>query len=100
MSVARSAATSAAIVLLAAAVACRDDDVGVREQTAGDSLRAAALADEAVLKEMRSSDTAGRIIYDPPPDLSLASAQSRRPDIFKAPAPATKTATPAAGTTR
>jgi hypothetical protein len=96
MNVARRAATAAATVLVAAAFACGDDEVGVRGQTAGDSLRAAALADEAVLKELRSTDSGGRLVYDPPPDLSLASAQSRRPDIFKAPAAPAKAATPAA----
>ncbi len=37
---------------------------------------------------MRPSVSGVRIIYDKPPDLSLASAQLRRPDIFKAPTPA------------
>lgn len=64
------------------AAACGDDDVDVREGASG------MLADSAVLASMRSVDTAGRIIYDPAPDLSLTSAQQRRPEIFRPPAPA------------
>jgi hypothetical protein len=59
--------------------ACGDDDVGIREGASG------MLADPAVLEAMRSVDTAGRIIYEPPPDLSLTSAQQRRPEIFRPP---------------
>ena len=61
--------------------ACGDNDVDIREGASG------MLADSAVLASMRSVDTAGRIIYDPPPDLSLTSAQQRRPEIFRPPAP-------------
>jgi hypothetical protein len=69
-------------------VACGDDDVDIREGER--TTPSGMLADEEVLKEMRSTDSGGRVIYDPPPDLSLASAQQRRPDIFRAPgAPAT-----------
>ena len=64
-----------------ALVSCKDDDVDVREGASG------MLADSAVLAAMRSVDTAGRIIYDPAPDLSLATAQQRRPEIFKPPTP-------------
>lgn len=65
-----------------ALVSCQDDDVDVRERASG------MLADSAVLAAMRSVDTAGRIIYDAPPDLSLTSAQQRRPEIFRPPTPA------------
>jgi hypothetical protein len=61
--------------------ACGDDDVDVREGASG------MLADSAVLAQMRDTGTIGRIIYDAPPDLSLASAQQRRPEIFRPPAP-------------
>ena len=64
-----------------ALVACKDDEVDVRERASG------MLADSAVLAAMRSVDTAGRIIYDAPPDLSLTSAQQRRPEIFRPPPP-------------
>jgi hypothetical protein len=65
-----------------------DDDVDIREGERTTS--SAMLADEEVLKQMRSSDSGGRIIYAPPPDLSLTSAQQRRPDLFRPPgAPAT-----------
>lgn len=69
-------------VLTAALVmtACGDDDVDVREGASG------MLADSAVLAQMRDTVTVGRIIYDAPPDLSLASARQRRPEIFRPPA--------------
>jgi hypothetical protein len=62
-------------------VSCKDGDVDIREGTSG------MLADSAVLQAMRSSDSLGRIIYDAAPDLSLASAQQRRPEIFRPPTP-------------
>ena len=71
------------IVLAVLALAsCKEDDVDVREGPTG------MLADSAVLQAMRSTDSLGRIIYDAAPDLSLASAQQRRPEIFRPPAPA------------
>jgi len=73
-----------------ALASCGDDDVDVSERPSG------MLADSAVLAAMRSSDTLGRVIYDPAPDLSLASAQQRRPEIFRPPGPAPA---PAARTT-
>jgi hypothetical protein len=83
MKLSRIAVLSIAVVL--ALVACGEDEVDVREGASG------MLADSAVLAAMRSVDTAGRIVYDPPADLSLANAQKRRPEIFRpppAPAPA------------
>jgi hypothetical protein len=80
----RPALRAPARCMLAAALvlaACGDDDVDVREAASG------MLADSAVLASMRSVDTAGRIIYEPAPDLSLTSAQQRRPEIFRPPAP-------------
>ena len=73
---------------------CGDDDVDVSERPSG------MLADSAVLAEMRSSDTLGRVIYDPAPDLSLASAQQRRPEIFRPPTPAPATQATPKDTTR
>ena len=61
-----------------------DDDAGMREGR-GSTM----LADSAVLAAMRDTVTVNRIIYDPAPDLSLSSAQQRRPEIFRPPAPAT-----------
>ena len=80
----------APFVLMAgfALASCGDDQAGVREGPTG------MLADSTVLAAMRSSDSLGRIIYDPAPDLSLASAQQRRPDIFRPPAPAARPAAP------
>jgi hypothetical protein len=75
------ALASVAVVMVAS---CGDDDVDVREGPSG------MLADSTVLAAMRSVDTVGRIIYEAAPDLSLASAQQRRPDIFRAPAAASR----------
>ncbi|HJU67188.1 MAG TPA: hypothetical protein VJ650_03000 [Gemmatimonadaceae bacterium] len=60
-----------------------DDEAGMREGRAS-----GMLADSAVLAAMRDTVTVNRIIYDPAPDLSLSSAQQRRPDIFRPPTPA------------
>jgi hypothetical protein len=84
MKVSRTAAL--ALVTVLALGSCKDDDVDIREGASG------MLADSTVLQAMRSSDSLGRLVYDPAPDLSLASAQQRRPDIFRAPAPAVKPA--------
>jgi hypothetical protein len=72
-----------ALLTLGVVASCGDDDVDIREGER--STPSGMLADEEVLKQMRSTDSGGRVIYDPPPDLSLASAQQRRPDIFRAP---------------
>ena len=70
----------AALVALGAALACRGGD----ETTRGSTM----LADSAVVAAMKSYDTVpGRIIYDPPTDLSYASAAKMRPDLVKAPPP-------------
>lgn len=80
MKLTRLALAVAAAVTLAS---CGDDDVDIREGASG------MLADSAVLAAMRDTVTVNRIIYDAAPDLSLGSAQQRRPDIFRPPAPAT-----------
>jgi hypothetical protein len=73
---------SRALVAALALTACGDDDeAGIREGPAS-----GMLADSAVLAEMRDTMTVNRIIYDPAPDLSLSSAQQRRPEIFRPPA--------------
>ena len=77
----RSWITPVAIVMLAACGG--DDEAGMRE--GGGSTM---LADSAVLAAMRDTGPGTRIIYAPAPDLSLASAQQRRPEIFRPPAPA------------
>lgn len=83
-----------AVLTLGVVSACGDDDgVDIRE---GETTTASAmLADEEVLKQMRSNDSGNRIIYAPAPDLSLSSAQQRRPDIFRAPGAAATPARPA-----
>ena len=82
-----------AVLALGVVASCGDDDVGIREGER--TTPSGMLADEEVLKEMRSTDSGGRVIYDPPPDLSLASAQQRRPDIFRAPGTPAAPARPA-----
>ena len=85
----------AALVVLALGVvaSCGDDDVDIREGER--TTPSGMLADEEVLKQMRSTDSGGRVVYDPPPDLSLTSAQQRRPDIFRAPGAPAAPARPA-----
>ena len=83
-----------ALVAALAMASCKEDDVDIREGPTG------MLADSAVLQAMRSSDSGGRIIYAPAPDLSLASARQRRPDIFRAPAPPAKPAAAPKDTTK
>jgi hypothetical protein len=72
-----------ALAALVAAVvsSCADDDAGIRE-----GAPSGMLADSAVLAGMRDTVTVNRLLYDPAPDLSLSSAQQRRPDIFRPPA--------------
>jgi hypothetical protein len=84
-------AACCALTALLVVSACGDDDVDIRERPAS-----GMLADSAVLAQMRDTVTVGRVIYDPPPDLSLASARQRRPEIFRPPTPAGATAKPAA----
>ena len=74
-----------AIVVTALLASCGgDDEAGMREGGGSEML-----TDSAVLAAMRDTGTVNRILYDPAPDLSLSSAQQRRPDIFRPPAPAT-----------
>jgi hypothetical protein len=73
---------SSALIALAMA-ACGDDEAGIREGPAS-----GLLADSAVLAQMRDTGRVNRLLYDPAPDLSLSSAQQRRPEIFRPPAPA------------
>lgn len=78
----RSRIASRAFIAVLVLAACGDDDeAGIREGPAS-----GMLADSAVLAEMRDTVTVNRIIYDPAPDLSLSSAQQRRPEIFRPPA--------------
>jgi hypothetical protein len=71
------------VVALFTIAACGDDDVDIREGPSSEML-----ADSAVLAQMRDTFTVNRIIYDSAPDLSLASARQRRPEIFRPPTPA------------
>ena len=82
-------AWAAALALAAAtSVACRGDNVDDGSIRVPDNNRLlkqgmTSISDEGVLKELRTPDTAGRIVYDPPVDLSYANAQRMRPDLVR-----------------
>jgi hypothetical protein len=80
----RSSIRVVSVALIASVVLGCGDAGDVRELPDGaEGAQRSALLDQEVVKEMRSPDTIGRIIYEPPADLSLASAQLRRPDLVK-----------------
>lgn len=89
----RVAVGTLAVLALGALVSCGDDAGGIRETER--AAPSGMLADEGVLEQMRSTDSGGRVIYAAPPDLSLTSAQQRRPDIFRAPGARATPARPA-----
>ena len=68
-------------VLLAAA--CGGDAGGVRDRRAATirEQRMSLAGDSAVVAALRTPNAPGRIIYDPPEDLSYANAKARRPDL-------------------
>ena len=78
--------TAIALALAAAlGIACGGNDRagGVREPDEDDQRRASviALTDQAVVEALKVPPVTGRIIYDSPPDLSLANAMRTRPDL-------------------
>jgi hypothetical protein len=88
MSVQRSIATVIALALASAlGIACGGNGGagGVRETGNEEQRQAAALAlgDQAVVEAMKAPQVPGRIIYDPPTDLSLANAMRTRPDLVR-----------------
>jgi hypothetical protein len=89
-----------ALALAAVVLACgRNADVGeVREQSRDDRIAAgmASLSDPTVVAPMLTPRAPGRIVYDPPPDLSLASARLRRPELLRSFRPDLDTASRAA----
>jgi hypothetical protein len=56
---------------------------GVRETDEEEKGRAGTLAlgDEAVVEALQAPQAPGRILYDPPTDLSMANAMRTRPDL-------------------
>jgi hypothetical protein len=77
-------------VAVAAAIslgACRENDqkTDVRTLDADELAREGklTLADSQVVMALRSAKDPGRIIYDAPTDLSLASAMRTRPDLVR-----------------
>lgn len=84
MDISRSSIRAVSAAFIASVVMGCGDAGDVRERPEGaEGAQKSALLDEEVVKEMRAPDTIGRIIYEPPADLSLASAQLRRPDLVK-----------------
>jgi hypothetical protein len=77
--------TATVVLVASVALASCDDDEDLERREGERTTQSAMLADQNVVRQMRSTDSLGRIIYDPAPDLSLSSAQQRRPDIFRAP---------------
>lgn len=66
-------------------IACGGNDRagGVRETDDDEQRRAGmlALGDSQVVAALKAPEVPGRIIYDPPTDLSLANARRTRPDL-------------------
>ena len=84
ITVARTAVLSIALAL--ATGACRDevDDGSIQVPSDNQRLKQemATMAGQDVVTALGMPDSIpGRIVYDPPPDLSYASAQRMRPDI-------------------
>ena len=78
------AATAALVIALGA---CRDRDqkTDVRTLSADELARQGklTLGDSQVVLALRAPQVAGRIIYDPPVDLSLSNAMRTRPDLVR-----------------
>lgn len=87
MSVQRTAAAACALAALSAlGTGCdRGETGGVRvpDEDARRQAGMLALADRQVLDAMQAPRVPGRIIYDPPTDLSLANARRTRPDLVR-----------------
>ncbi len=86
MGVQRSTIVAAVIALItASAAACGGDEGRIREQDEDQGRRAGTslLADKNVVDALKAPQTPGRIIYDPPTDLSYANAQRTRPDLVR-----------------
>ena len=74
-------------VVSSSGIACDGNDGagGVRETDADDQRRTGSLAlsDAEVVEAMKAPQAPGRIIYDPPTDLSLTNAMRTRPDLVR-----------------
>lgn len=82
----RSMCVLAVSLALSAAVACQRDQAGeIRERGERSRLEAGklTLGDSSVVAELRAPREQGRIIYDPPVDLSYANAQRTRRDLVR-----------------
>lgn len=74
------------LVALTVPLGCGGDDLN-RPRT-----ESSLLADSAIVASMKTPKTTGRIIYEPPVDLSITNARATRTDLFK---PVVKTGSPA-----
>jgi hypothetical protein len=63
-------------VLLLLSIGCEDE---LNQERTASSM----LADSAIVASLKSPPAVGRIVYEPPADLSMASAMTKRPDLFK-----------------
>jgi hypothetical protein len=77
------AASGIAAALLSPACRGGGDAGGVRDRREATirEQRASLAGDSAVVAALRTPDAPGRIIYDPPEDLSYANARATRPDL-------------------
>jgi hypothetical protein len=64
---------------------CKREAGEIRERSDAERARAGmlVLADSSVVADLKSPVAPGRIIYDPPVDLSYANAQRTRPDLVR-----------------
>lgn len=64
---------------------CKRETGEIRERTDAERARAGMLmlGDSSVVAELKSPAAPGRIIYDPPVDLSYATAQRTRRDLVR-----------------
>ena len=88
MSVQHRFVTAIAVALASAlGIACGGNDAagGIRETDEDEQRRAGmlALGDKQVVEALQAPQAPGRIIYDPPTDLSLANAMQTRPDLVR-----------------
>ena len=86
MSIGRiSAAFGVALVVTLGSACGRNEEAGGLRDVSRDQLRREGmltLGDSQVVNAMKAPQVPGRIVYEPPTDLSLTNAQRTRPDLF------------------
>ena len=87
MSVQRVATAISLVLICALGSACRGNSGagGISETDTGEQRRTGmvVLGDSQVVAALKAPAGPGRIIYDPPTDLSLANAMRTRPDLVR-----------------